>query len=723
MKINPLLHLLCGALLAVMTLSPGLSEPVYAANVTVNTLDDENDHSCTDGDCSLRDALQVANAGDTIVLSGGGTLTLALGQLTVAKNLTLSGPGAGSLTISGNNASRVLWINSGVTAALSGVTIAHGKITGVPEARQYGAGIHNEGTLTVTNCTFSDNIIRYVAFGGAISNSGTLTVDNSTFSGNIVEAYGGIVGPGGAIFNDVAATLTVNDSSFSANIADSGGAIENRGTLNVSRSHFADNRAFMYGGAIDNKSQATANVETSTFSANSAYEKGGGIFNWSSGTLTVSDSTFAGNTSTAVGAYYYGGGGIGNSGSATVQNSTFTDNGAAERGGGIYNGGGLTLTHCTFSGNHADRVDGPGGGNIYDGAPPTVKNTILANATAGGNCAYAMADGGGNLRWPDSDTSCVGAFGDPRLGALQDNGGPTETMALGADSAALESSVAANCPATDQRAQPRPDPAGTVCDVGAYESAFRPPLVENTDPHVQYNGWEAEIDASASGGSYRESRTTNDTATFKFSGTRVTWIARRGPDMGKAQVLIDGVDKGTLDLYRSTEQWQFKKSYRDLSNAKHTLVVRVTGTRNAKSTDKTVGVDGFQVGAKLTDDTALTVQYNSWIGKANPAANGGSYHLSKKRNARARLTFTGTRVDWITARGPAYGKAEVYLDGVKKGSYDLYASGQQWKAAISFAGLSAGGHTIEIKVLGQKNAASSGKTVIVDGFRGPVTLP
>ena len=66
------------------------TRPALAATLTVDTLIDENDGSCVDGDCSLRDAVQVAIAGDTIDFSVSGTIVLT-STLTLAKNLTISG--------------------------------------------------------------------------------------------------------------------------------------------------------------------------------------------------------------------------------------------------------------------------------------------------------------------------------------------------------------------------------------------------------------------------------------------------------------------------------------------------------------------------------------------------------------------------------------------------------------------------------------------------------
>ena len=104
----------------------------------------------------------------------------------------------------------------------------------------------------------------------------------------------------------------------------------------------------------------------------------------------------------------------------------------------------------------------------------TLKNTIVANSPTGNNCYGTITDGGGNLSYPD--TTCPGINSDPKLGPLQNNLGPTETMALLPGSSALDAADDAICAAPpinnlDQRGITRPQ--GPHCDIGAYEAILQ----------------------------------------------------------------------------------------------------------------------------------------------------------------------------------------------------------------------------------------------------------
>ena len=159
-----------------------------------------------------------------------------------------------------------------------------------------------------------------------------------------------------------------------------------------------------------------------------------------------------------------GGGILNDGGTVTVSNSTFSGNSAGYGGGIVNDGGTVTVSNSTFSGNSAE----VGGGIETSSGTATLENTLVANSPAGGNCSGTITDGGGNLSY--GDATCPGVNGDPKLGPLQANGGPTQTMALGAGSAARDAADDAICAAPpvnnlDQRGVARPQ--GAHCDIGA----------------------------------------------------------------------------------------------------------------------------------------------------------------------------------------------------------------------------------------------------------------
>ena len=337
-------------------------------SLVVTTLNDEDDGTTDPAAAggegtSLREAIGLAStmsSPQTITFAPGltGTITLTLGQLLITNSMVIDGPGASLLSISGDQASRLLQIDGNpgcIFVTISGLSIVNGN-----------AGGDGGGGIDV---------------GDTTSGSTTSNVD-----------------------------LTLDSVDVSHNTAFDGGGIDENG-LSDDPVYFA--------------------ATNSTISNNTAESLGGGIYA-SNASITVANSTIAGNT--------------------------------AENGGGIYavgtgTLGSAVLTNVTLATNNASTGAGVFGQGSSNPFPLTLENTIATDALAG--TAETLL--GGNL-----------ISGDALLGPLQDNGGPTPTMALLPTSPAIDAGVNSfavdindNPLTTDQRGFPRI--SGAVVDLGAYE--------------------------------------------------------------------------------------------------------------------------------------------------------------------------------------------------------------------------------------------------------------
>ena len=378
-------------------------------------------------------ALTVTSSAD----SGAGTLRQAILDAAPGDTIDFAG-GVTPITLT----SAELLINKNLTISGPGanlLTVQRSAVGGTPNFRIFhiasGAFVVTISGLTISNGNIAAN-------GGGISSEiqipGTLTVADSTVSGN--TAAGGSAG--GGIENGVQSTLTLTNSTVSGNTAGLGGGI------------------------FDNH---TVTLRNSTVSGNNTTSSGGGIF-CNGCTLTLTSSTVSGNN-----------GGAGNNG-----------------GGGIFSGQGtVTLTNSTVSGNTSA---GSGGGINIGSGSASLKNTIIAGNTAVGSAPDLTSTGsftsqGYNLIGKSDgsqgfvnnvNNDQVGTSAtplDPKLGPLQNNGGPTSTHALLPGSPASDKGAAATDPASgspitaDQRGFTRPldDPSipnasgGNGSDIGAFE--------------------------------------------------------------------------------------------------------------------------------------------------------------------------------------------------------------------------------------------------------------
>jgi hypothetical protein len=356
------------------------------------------------GDGSLPAAIAHADAGDTIVFDPsltGQTITLTRGELVLNKSLTISGPGAGQLTVSAGNASRLFEVDGAATnVTLSGLTLTQGDGIGSPNSGEGGAIYNNGGVLTVSDCVLSHNFAS-TTYGGAIFNLGTLTVNGSRFFDNSARGAGG-----GAIFNGNSATL--DNCTLTGNSAVFGGAVENFGALTVTDSTLSSNSSGPFaggdGGAID--SGGTLTISQSILIDNHApFGLGGAIS--VSGTATINSCTLSDNS--AVGGL---GGAVSADGiyvSLTINQSTLTDNSADTAtypfNGALFVGQGgalaniqatVTMNQCVLSGNTAN---GGQGGGVYnrDGTVTIQNNSLLSGNTASGGQGGAVYNSGDNF--------------------------------------------------------------------------------------------------------------------------------------------------------------------------------------------------------------------------------------------------------------------------------------------------------------------------------------
>ena len=381
---------------------------VNSKETVVSILEDENDGDFSTGDLSLREAIAIAESGDTIIFDSnlsGGTITLVQSELAIDKSLTIQGLGAKNLTIDGDGNSRVFNIDdensdTELEVGINNLTIAGGD-NSPPDTfdRSFGGGIFNSENLEINNSSIRDNLVSGI--GGGIYSQGTLSVNNSAIYNNLVQGIP-VADSGGGIYAQ--GRLSINNSAIYNNsvqgnpTSNSGGGITNRGTGIINQSTISNNGVSGRG------------------------LTGGGIQN--SGTLTVTNSTVSGNTT-----------GINNIGEATLASTIVAGN----------------------SGNNDLQGDDilSGGNNLIGGE--TRSSIFIGNA--GGLANVENSDIVGTAENPI----------DPQLGELQDNGGFTPTQALLEGSPAIDAGSNPNDLQSDQRGLGFDRTVGGGTDIGAFE--------------------------------------------------------------------------------------------------------------------------------------------------------------------------------------------------------------------------------------------------------------
>lgn len=504
---NVLVRLALGCALA---LGPAAAE---AADIFVDTSVDEQDFSCTNGDCSLRDAIFIATAGDRIVIPAA-TYTLDLGtSILLDRDLVLEGAGAATTVIEAASAPGVatdrIFLITDPAITLRDLTIRHGA------GQDVGGAILSGGVLDIERCVLTAN--RANNLGGAIFSTGSLVISDSEISGNV--AGGNDTPNGGGGIYAGGDQLTLIDSTVSANQAlrgsdptdpgsgDGGGVYINAVPATITSTPITGNHADDRGGGLF-VNGSTLGLSLESIRDNTAGDNGGGIFTFSSSVVTIGDSTIAGNAAGG------SGGGIANEGGQVdLTNATVSTNTANLDGGGIFNVDVLRLANVTVTANVADAdmndtgVAGGIHGSPFGGDTIELANSVLAGntnpcptCTPSPDCRTpvdAFTSLGYNI--VGDRTQCSGFIdgvgGDqvgnaaapihPLLSPLMDNGGSTHTHQPAGGSPVIDRGNPSGCLdlaglplADDQRGAPRPvdgdGSGGPTCDIGSFELGGTP---------------------------------------------------------------------------------------------------------------------------------------------------------------------------------------------------------------------------------------------------------
>jgi CSLREA domain-containing protein len=365
-----------------------------ASPIIVTTLADTVDFS--DGQTSLREAIFAANTvpgADTIefapslIASGPAKIVLTQGELKVTDSLSIIGPGADLLTIdaSGNDptpgvadgkGSRIFNIDDGNPGTRANPTLLDVSLSGLTLTggdADAGGAIFDSENLTISDCVLTGNASQ--SNGGAVgARYGSLSITDSTIAGNRAADGGGICL---FAFYYGGSELVLTNSTVSNNTSsDQGGGLAIFAPMTISGSSISGNSAYVGGGIYTIKGDGDSAVSGTTISNNSAQFKGGGVFIAlvsRIGTTTITGCSITGNTA------HDSGGGIDFS---TVLESFLSPSFLA-----------LSVEQSTISGNTADQYGG--GMNLRDGRNAASPFSVSLDGCSITDNTAVNRDGGG----------------------------------------------------------------------------------------------------------------------------------------------------------------------------------------------------------------------------------------------------------------------------------------------------------------------------------------
>jgi cysteine-rich repeat protein len=385
-----------------------LGATVDAATITVTNLDDS-------GPGSFRQAIADASDGDVIDFVVAGTITLTTGPILIADSVTVLGPGAANLEVSGNNTSRVLDVAAGLTVIVKNLTVSDAWVDPI-----------------VATDFFPD-------CAGAIAARGDFVLDNVHVRDSEVSEFGACAGGSacGAGLSFSGSSLLVRNSEFRNNSARYGAAlcVPNSENVTVSTSTFAQNigegALLVFGGS-------DLLIDSVTVDGTLGDNANGIEIAFMTGNILIRNSTVSNNDDHGISSFT-------NNETVVIESSTITENGV-----GLVNYVAVYSVHNSIVANNvSDDCTGDPGAIVSAGF----------NIESGATCGFGEATDQQNVN--------------PSLGLLSDNGGPTQTYPLLPGSAAID---AGSCSVlnVDQRGYLRridePESnADDACDIGAFE--------------------------------------------------------------------------------------------------------------------------------------------------------------------------------------------------------------------------------------------------------------
>jgi hypothetical protein len=537
---------------------------------------------------------------------------------------------------------------------------------------------------------------------------------------------------------------TIADNTFYNNVMTGGSAgalfIYTQRTLPIEMSSnvFEGNSASSTGGAVywaSNVVWATQHtIADNVFTDNTSTSAHGGALLLQNVNVDVERNTASGNTATFGGFAFMSTGGT-----IRAENNSLIEN-DADTGAGWYVSSGVTFAE---NGDTVASISSDASTAMWAVTDATVSitNSIYWNPLLTLSELYRADSVSYTCSSTDSATlttnlNTVGAgmvYDDPLFVDLA-SGSPD----IGADSPCVDAADTATAPADDYYWTTRPidgDGDGTAdADMGCVEFETLTIPIEEDGMGVYFGRLIRGVGAAYSGGAYvygySKAPYTGTRFETSFTGSKVRWIGPKQPNYGQAKVYIDGVYKATVDCYAapgdaaiSATLWESAA----LSDGSHTIAIEMGSTKNASSTNYIVVIDKLEVDGinpsgpmGIRENESLGTFIGGWVKNLpNTTYTYGTYSYSYWAGARFVRNFYGTRVAWVGPKIFNYGRAAVYIDGVYKGTVSQYAPGDDigfrrkvWESAV----LPAGNHTFEIRVLGTKDAASTGTFIVVDSI-------